>query len=161
MSVFVVVARAVSISLAVASAGQQTPPREPIAPSVTREVLESIAQLECAFTVVAAGRWSGASPTVRMSTLSEPMGLTLFDISVPDASATSRSAGRTSSVSVRSDQSNLYFLDGQSDGVISLTTVFAQTTATGRLKAVHTRTGQVAEQFYGDCGIAKPPSGRE
>jgi hypothetical protein len=81
--------------------------------------------------------------------------LNLSGIDVANGSATSDSAGRRSPVTVRSDRSNLYFMDAGANGVVAMTTVFSQLTATGRLKAVHTRTARSAEQFYGDCDIRK------
>jgi hypothetical protein len=77
---------------------------------------------------------------------------------VADGTATSRSGGRTASVSARSDRSNLYFLELGADGIVRLTTVFSLETPSGRLRAAHTRTGRAAEQFYGDCAVMKPGS---
>ena len=151
----VTVVSAVLMLLVGVSAGWQSPPAADTALSVSQDVLESIVRLDCAFTVMAAGTWSGAAPTVRISTLKTPLALNLLQIDVVDGSAMSESAGRRWPVSVRSDRSNLYFLDIGLDGVSKMTTVFSQLTATGRLKAVHTRTARSAEQFYGDCTIRK------
>jgi hypothetical protein len=133
--------------------GWQPPPAARTAPTVSQDVLESIVRLDCAFTVVASGTWSDAAPMVQISTLKPPLALSLFEIHVADGSATSESAGRRWPVSVRSDRSNLYFLDIGLDGVSRLTTVFSQFTPAGRLTAVHTRTARSAEQFYGDCAF--------
>ena len=146
---------AVLMLLLGASAGWQSPPVTGTAPTVSQDFLESIVRLECAFTVMAAGTWSGAEPTVLVSTLKTPLALNVSEINVADGSATSESAGRRWPVSVRSDRSNLYFLDIGLDGVSRLTTVFSQLTVGGRLKAVHTRTARSAEQFYGDCAFRK------
>ncbi len=151
----VTVIGAVLMLLLGVSAGWQSPPVAGTAPTVSQDVLESIVRLECAFTVMAAGTWSGATPTVRISTLKTPLAVNLFEIDVADGTATSESAGRRWPVSVRSDRSNLYFLDIGLDGVSRMTTVFSQLTVTGRLKAVHTRTAPFAEQFYGECAIRK------
>lgn len=123
--------------------------------TVPQSVLEQIVRLDCTFTLAAAGVWPDGEPAVRSSTRSDPLLVRMSDISVADGTATSRSAGRTASVSAKSDRSNLYFLDVGPDGTLALTTVFSQESRPGRLKAVHTRTGPAAEQFYGDCAAVR------
>ena len=125
------------------------------APTQRQRSLESIQRLECVFTAGVSADWSGAEPSVRTLGAANRLTLNLSDINVVDGSATLRDGARTSSVSARSDRSNLYFFDLGSSGTATLTTVFSQETRPGHLKAAHTRTGVDAAQFYGDCEIGR------
>jgi hypothetical protein len=152
MNAFVLGVSAVSMLLAVAPAYAQAPRALGSSPVVAPEVLEAIERLDCAFTASARGNWSGGAPRVQTTNAGQ-VDVSLSDIDVLEGSATIRAEKRTASISVRSDRSNLYFLDPGSDGIATLTTVFSQETRPGRLKAVHTRTGRVAAQLYGDCAV--------
>jgi hypothetical protein len=120
---------------------------------VSQEVLESIEHLDCTFATRVSGTWVSAQPVVTVSEKAGQLSLDISEINVVDGSATARDRGRTAAVSARSDRSNLYFFEVGPDDAVVLTTVFSQEAETGRLKAVHTRTGRNPAQFYGDCRV--------
>jgi len=133
------------VLLVAGAAVAQVPPRV-----VPQDVLEGISQLECRFVSGARGRWDGVSPE---GPAIEParLVLTITDIDVAGGTATTRTDGQVTSVSARSDRSNLFFLDLTGGDVVLLTTVFSQETEDGRLKAVHVRSGRSPAQWVGDC----------
>ena len=49
---------------------------------------------------------------------------------------------------------NLHVLDVRPDGALTVTTVFAQESREGRLKAVHSRIPD-SSQYYGDCSFTR------
>lgn len=127
----------------------QAPPRV-----VPQDVLEGLTQLECRFSTSARGNWRGVTPDAPVI---EParLDLSITDIDVMSGTATTRIEGRATSVSARSDRSNLFFLDLTSGDTALLTTVFSQQTEDGGLKAVHVRSGRSPAQLVGDCRMVR------
>jgi hypothetical protein len=117
--------------------------------------LEAIEALKCVFTAGAIRRGGGAEPRLRPATKVDLVTIQLVDIDTNGGEATLKRGGRSSSVSVRSDRSNLYFLSVDRDSNVLLTTVFAQESRPGRLKAVHSEVGTDARQLYGECEVVK------
>jgi hypothetical protein len=159
MTAFSLSVGAVSMLLTVASAFGPAPRPQDVPPAITPEVLEAVVRLDCVFTSAATGNWTGERPLAQTATNADRLDVSLSNINVADGTATLRADRRTASISVRSDRSNLYFLDPGADEMVTLTTVFAQEARPGRLKAVQTRTGRVAMQWYGDCAVDRPAAG--
>lgn len=137
-------------------AGQVPAAGEPVNP------LATVTALRCRFPAASTAVWKAGEPEARIR--SQEMRLEISEISVGDGTAEIRgTAGRTYATAVLSGWS-LYFVE-TSVGQLNMTTVFAQETAPGRLKAVHSRHGYlqmqvgnyIAEpsvsQNYGDCEI--------
>jgi hypothetical protein len=143
------------VMLSGSTAGTSAPAVQLTTRVISQDVLESITHLDCAFAAGVSGTWAAARPTAIIRQRTDLLLLDISDIHVVDGSATTNDRGRIASVSVRSDRSNLYFLEIGSGDAVLATTVFSQETAAGRLKAVHTRSGRNPAQFYGDCRVVR------
>jgi hypothetical protein len=122
--------------------------------------LSTIKSLDCTFSVAAVGRWKGGEPLGEIKTAGV-VSVRLEEIDTQDGSA--RVAGAAEEMVVQSSAFTLHFLDVSRAGRMALTTVFAQETKPGRLKAAHTRSDYVKitmgsfdsepsiAQYYGDC----------
>lgn len=115
--------------------------------------LDAVKRLKCVFTVAAVGSWVRPEPQARTVTAADLLTLEISDIELTEASATVRRGSERTSVSARSDRSNLYLFRIAGNGTAMATTVFSQETESGRLKAVHSEGGIGARQLYGECTI--------
>ena len=123
--------------------------------------LENATRIECSFEVIATGTWEDAGPTVAV----EPAELeaAFFDIDVEGATAEAEGPYGNSYIVVRYAQGYLHFMQMAHAGPLHVTTVLAQATTDGRLKAVHTRheysptilPGFTSrpEMYVGDCAV--------
>jgi hypothetical protein len=122
--------------------------------------LMTIKSLDCIFSVSAVGSWKNGEATAQVKS-GGTLTLKLEEVDTQDGSA--RLAGQIEELVLQSSTWNLHFLDVARSGRLSMTTVFAQESKPGRLKAVHTRTDYLkismpgfesepsAAQYYGDC----------
>ena len=136
-----------------------------VSQGLSRDELASIHRLRCVFSVSAIGSWEGGQPQGRVKT-EGVLSLQIDTIEAQDGSARLSGAGASDShVVARLSDRSLHFLETDVTGSLSVTTVFAQRSRQGRLKAVHSRTsflpvdlpGFSAEpsvsQFYGECEL--------
>lgn len=139
------------------SAGAQTkPPAEPPNPLLT------VKTLDCRFPVATTATWKDGQAVAQQRT--QEMQLTVENIDVQDATAELKGTGSRAFVSAVLSGWSLYFVDN-GVGQLNITTVFAQETAPGKLKAVHSRHGYLqmqvgryisepnVSQNYGECEI--------
>jgi hypothetical protein len=98
----------------------------------------TIKTLDCTFSVTAVGAWKGGEPSAQIRT-GGTVSVKLEEIDTGDGSA--RMPGNPPiEIVVQASVWNLHFLDVERSGRLIMTTVFAQESKPGRLKAVHTRT---------------------
>jgi hypothetical protein len=119
--------------------------------------------VECRFTSVSRGEWTDAGTAF----VSEAVSFTavFFDIDVESGTAEAEGAFGASYIVVRYAEGYLHFMQTLSSGPIHLTTILAEPSGEGRLKAVHTRheftqvrlPGYTSrpESYLGDCSVER------
>jgi hypothetical protein len=125
--------------------------------------LTKVKAMKCRFPVAVYGTWKNGEAVATPRT--QELLLSIADIDVGDGTAEiSGTAGKAFVSAVLSGWS-LYFVDN-AVGQLNVTTVFAQESAPGKLKAVHSRHGYLqmqvgkfisepsVSQNYGECEIA-------
>jgi hypothetical protein len=128
-----------------------------------RALLQNALRADCRFTSVARGDW----PAAEASFKSEPVSFhaVFFDIDVESGTAEAEGQFGASYIVVRYTDGYLHFMQTLNSGPIYLTTIFAEPSSDGRLKAVHTRHEytQVSlpgytsrpESYLGDCSVER------
>jgi hypothetical protein len=124
--------------------------------------LRNAVRIDCRFTSLAKGEWTEDGTTFSVET--PEFTAAFFDIDVESGTAEAEGRFGDSYIIVRYAEGYLHFMQTQSSGPLYLTTVFAQPTEDGKLKAVHTRHEytQVSlpgftsrpEMYLGDCSVA-------
>lgn len=126
-----------------------------------QRTLESAQRIECSFTTLATGTWEDDVPNVTV----EPVDVeaVFFDINVGEATAEAESDFGASFIVVRYALGYLHFMQMSGAGPLYLTTVLAQESKDGRLKAVQTRHEYTQtiipgftsrpEMYVGDCAV--------
>jgi hypothetical protein len=128
------------------------------------EAQSSLAQaksIKCTFTVMTVATWGKEKPEVQV----KPTSLVLEFVSVnaDEGSAELKSSYGKYDIIVRYSKGYLHFIQSFLDGYLYVTTVLEKKTATGGLKAVHTRHEHTdvslptftssPEQYMGECEI--------
>ena len=146
---------AVTPASSLAQSGAQT--AEPPNP------LTKVTALKCRFPVAVSGTWKSGEAVATPRTQELQINVTAIDVGDGTAEVAG-TAGKAFVSAVLSGWS-LYFVEN-GVGQLNVTTVFAQETAPGKLKAVHSRHGYLqmqvgkfisepsVSQNYGDCEIA-------
>jgi hypothetical protein len=126
-----------------------------------QERLQSATRIDCQFTTMAKGDWNDAG--VEFETGPVEFSAAFFDIDVETGTAEAEGRFGASYIIVRYAQGYLHFMQTLNSGPLYLTTVLAQESTDGRLKAVHTRHEytQVSlpgftsrpEIYLGDCAV--------
>ena len=126
-----------------------------------QEQLRSATRIDCSFTQIATGDW--ADEGTEFSAEPAEFSAAFFDIDVESGTAEAEGRFGASYIIVRLAEGYLHFMQSLNSGPLYLTTVFAQPSGDGRLKAVHTRHEftQVSlpgftsrpEMYLGDCSI--------
>ena len=126
-----------------------------------QEQLAAASRVTCQFTQVATGDWGEDSPEFR--TEAAEFTATFFDIDVESGTAEAEGRFGASYIIVRHVEGYLHFMQILNSGPLYLTTILAQPTEDGRLKAVHTRHEYTQvrlpgftsrpEAYLGDCAI--------
>ena len=128
-----------------------------------RDLLENAVRVECRFTSVSRGEWSASGTAFE----SEAVDYTaaFFDIDVESGTAEAEGEFGASYIVVRYAEGYLHFMQTLTAGPIHLTTILAEPSRDGRLKAVHTRHEytQVSlpgytsrpESYLGDCSVER------
>jgi hypothetical protein len=125
--------------------------------------LTSVKALKCRFPVAVAGTWKNGEAIATPRT--QELLISIGDIDVGDGTAEVTGTAGKAFVSAVLSGWSLYFVDN-GVGQLNVTTVFAQESSPGKLKAVHSRHGYlqmqvgkfIAEpsvsQNYGECEIS-------
>ena len=128
--------------------------------------LAAVKGLKCSFQAAAGATWQDGAPQVttkKTGTLT----ITISEIDTTDGTAQLNGTGGVVFATAKLAGSNLHFLDMRPGGALTVTTIFAQESHDGRLKAVHTRTDYLAvsfpgfssepevSQYYGDCEVVQ------
>ncbi|HEX6999835.1 MAG TPA: hypothetical protein VF322_17010 [Gammaproteobacteria bacterium] len=123
--------------------------------------LSKATRVECKFSTLVTGDWQGASPTAAVTPAE--LEATFFDINLDEGTAEAGSDFGESFISVRYAEGYLHFLQMSYAGPLRITTVLAQESAGGRLKAVQTRHEYLPtrlpgftsrpEMYIGDCAV--------
>lgn len=123
--------------------------------------LQNAARIDCRFSQLATGDWSGDATEFS----AEPVEFTaaFFDIDVESGTAEAEGRFGASYIIVRYAEGYLHFMQTLNSGPLYLTTVLAEATSEGRLKAVHTRHEYTQvrlpgftsrpEMYLGDCAV--------
>lgn len=123
--------------------------------------LESATRVDCRFTALATGDWTGEGANVTVTDVEHKAAF--FDIDVDSGTAEAEGALGATFIVVRYARGYLHFLQMGNAGPAHLTTVLAQPSSDGRFKAVQTRHeySQIAlpgftsrpEMYIGDCEV--------
>jgi uncharacterized lipoprotein YbaY len=136
------------------AAGAQTP--DPPNP------LKTVKGLKCRFPVAVSGTWKNGEAVATPRT--QELLITVTEIDVSDGTAEVAGTAGKAFVSAVLSGWSLYFVEN-GVGQLNVTTVFAQESAPGKLKAVHSRHGYLqmqvgkfisepsVSQNYGECEI--------
>ncbi|HEX6992987.1 MAG TPA: hypothetical protein VF339_02450 [Gammaproteobacteria bacterium] len=124
-------------------------------------LLESATRVDCRFTALATGDWTGDSADATVTDVEHTAAF--VDIDVDGGTAEAEGTFGASFIVVRYAHGYLHFLQMSDAGPVHLTTVFAQASSGGRLKAVQTRHeySPIAlpgftsrpEMYVGDCEV--------
>ena len=124
--------------------------------------LTKLKALKCRFPVAVSGTWKNGEPVAQ--TRMQELLISVTEIDLGDATAEVAGTAGKAFVSAVLSGWSLYFVEN-GVGQLNVTTVFAQETSPGKLKAVHSRHGYlqmqvgkfIAEpsvsQNYGECEI--------
>lgn len=124
--------------------------------------LESATRVDCRFTTLVTADWQGAEATATVTEVEHTAAF--FDIDIDGGTAEAEGAFGATFIVVRHARGYLHFLQMSDAGPLHLTTVLAQESGDGRLKAVHTRHEYMStalpgftsrpEMYVGDCEVA-------
>jgi len=123
--------------------------------------LESATRVDCRFTALATGDWTGDGAEASVSDAEHEAAF--FDIDIDGGTAEADGDFGTTFIVVRYAHGYLHFMQMSDAGPLHLTTVLAQASGSGRLKAVQTRHEYSAialpgftsrpEMYVGDCEV--------
>jgi hypothetical protein len=131
------------------------------------EEMESFKTLKCVFSTAAVGNWSADGPRSPKITTDGILRLDIDSIDAQGGTAHIVGTSRSAFVVARLSGWSLHFLETDETGSLNVTTVFAQRSQTGKLKAVHSRADYVpielpgftvdasASQYYGECDASR------
>jgi len=123
--------------------------------------LQNAVRVDCRFSQLATGDWNADATEFS----AEPVEFTasFFDIDVESGTAEAEGRFGASYIIVRYAQGYLHFMQTLNSGPLYLTTILAEATTEGRLKAVHTRHEYTQvrlpgftsrpEMYLGDCAV--------
>jgi hypothetical protein len=127
------------------------------------ELLENAVRVDCKFTGVARGEWADGG--ARFHAEAVDYRAVFFDIDVESGTAEAEGQFGASYIVVRYAQGYLHLMQTLGSGPIYVTTILAEPSVEGRLKAVHTRHEytQVSlpgytsrpESYLGDCSVER------
>lgn len=126
--------------------------------------LAAATQVDCRFVSLATGTWEDDGPTASVTETDHEA--SFFDIDIDGGTAEAEGRFGATFIVVRHAHGYLHFMQMSDAGPLHLTTVLAQETSGGRLKAVHTRheysptvlPGFTSrpEMYVGDCEVSGP-----
>ncbi len=125
--------------------------------------LAAASRVECRFTALATAGWEEGEPSAAAG--SAELEAAFFDVNVGEGTAEAEGDFGATFIVVRHSHGYLHFMEMSDQGPLRLTTVLAQETAGGRMKAVHTRheysptslPGFTSrpEMYVGDCAVSE------
>jgi hypothetical protein len=142
-------------------AAAAVPVEAPAQRNALQQQLQNASRVECRFSQVVTGDWSGDATEFK----AEPADLTVAFSDIDVESGTADAEGRfgASYIIVRYAGGYLHFMQTLNAGPLYLTTILAEPTSDGRLKAVQTRheftpvrlPGFTSrpEMYLGDCAV--------
>ena len=123
--------------------------------------LADATRIDCRFTTLATGTWEDEVPSATVAPVD--LEAAFFDINVDEGTAEAEGRFGATFIVVRYAHGYLHFMQMSDAGPLHLTTVLAQETTDGRLKAVQTRheysqtilPGFTSrpEMYVGDCAV--------
>jgi hypothetical protein len=123
--------------------------------------LAAATRVDCRFTVLATGTWDKADTSIAVT--DSELQASFFDVNISEGTAEAEGRFGATFIVVRYSHGYLHFLQMSDAGPLHLTTVLAQESAEGRMKAIHTRheysptilPGFTSrpEMYVGDCTI--------
>lgn len=102
-----------------------------------QQLLANADKIDCTFTTLVVGDWNGSETTTTVSPVEQKAGF--FDIDIDEGTAESSGKFGSSFIVVRQAHTYLHFMQMLSSGPLYVTTVLAEETTDGKLKAIHTR----------------------
>ncbi len=124
--------------------------------------LAAATAVQCRFTALATGDWAGDTGTATVAEVEHEAAF--FDVDIDGGTAESEGQFGATFIVVRYAHAYLHFMQMSDAGPLHLTTVLAQETNNGRLKAIHTRHeySRIAlpgftsrpEMYIGDCEVS-------
>lgn len=127
-----------------------------------QERLQNATRIECTFETIATGTWEDDGPAVTVD--AADIEAAFFDIDVGGGTAEAEGPFGNTFIVVRYAEGYLHFLQMAHAGPLHVTTVLAQESTDGRMKAVHTRheysrtvlPGFTSrpEMYIGDCAVS-------
>ena len=136
---------------------------QPSSAQSDKGALQSVKSIKCTFPLMAVGTWGREKPEAKI----QPANLVLqFDsIDAEGGTAELQSGLGAFDIVVRYANGYLHFIQSFLDGQLYVTTVLEKKTASGKLKAMHSRHEHTdialpgftssPEQYYGECEVLK------
>jgi hypothetical protein len=135
-----------------------------LAQTLNRDQMRAITHLSCVFPIAAEATWSGETALPPRLKTGATLAFDIEDIDTVDGSARFVDPKGDADVIAKLFAWSLHFLETIPGGAINVTTVFAQESRDGKLRAVHSRADYPpaadaraadisAIQFYGECAI--------
>jgi hypothetical protein len=136
-------------------------PSSSIAQGDVKGRLATVKSVKCTFPLMAVGTWNATQPEAKV----KPSTLVLeFEgINADEGTAQLKSSYGQYDITVRYAEGYLHFIQSFLNGPLYTTTILEKKTASGKLKAMHSRheftdfalTGYTSspEQYYGECEI--------
>jgi hypothetical protein len=137
-----------------------------LAQTLNREEMKSITRLSCVFPIVSEATWSAETAELPRIKTDAALVFELKDIDTADGSARLVGPKDEADVIAKLFAWSLHFLEINPSGAINVTTVFAQESRDGKLRAVHSRADHLpaaasgaadisAAQYYGECNVTR------
>jgi hypothetical protein len=137
-----------------------------LAQTLNRDQMRAITHLSCVFQIASEATWSDGTAVPPRLTTAAALAFEIEDIDTADGSARFVDPKGDLEVIAKLFGWSLHFLETSPSGTINVTTVFAQESRDGKLRAVHSRADYLpaagaraadisAMQFYGECGVVR------
>jgi hypothetical protein len=138
-----------------------------LAQTLSRDQMRTIKRLSCVFPIESTATWSAETAELPRIKTDAALAFEIEDIDTVDGSARLVGPKDEADVIAKLFAWSLHFLEtNASGGGINVTTVFAQESRDGKLRAVHSRADYLpaagtraadasASQFYGECDVMR------
>jgi hypothetical protein len=138
-----------------------------LAQTLSRDQMKTITRLSCVFPIESTATWSAETAELPRIKTDAALAFEIEDIDTVDGSARLVGPKDETDVIAKLFAWSLHFLEtNASGGGINVTTVFAQESRDGKLRAVHSRADYLpaagaraadasASQFYGECDVIR------
>jgi hypothetical protein len=102
-----------------------------------QQQLANAGRVDCTFSTIVIGDWDGADTTTEAASTEQTAAF--FDIDIDGGTAEAEGRFGASFIVVRQAHTYLHFMQMLTNGPLYLTTILAEPTTDGKLKAIHTR----------------------